>query len=158
MRAKKISTRQIEPDKKYNSVLVAKLINRAMREGKKSVASKHVYTALETASKQLNQKPAEVLDAVLEKIKPEMEVRSRRVGGASYQVPMPVTYHRGNSLAIRWLVLEANKRANKQYHTFADKLLAEMIDALDEKGGAIEKRNTSHKTADANKAFAHFRW
>jgi len=100
----------------------------------------------------------EVLEEALEKIKPKMEVRTRRVGGASYQVPMPVRDLRARSLSVRWLINEANKRANKQFHTFAEKLAAEILDALTEQGGAIEKRNTSHRMAEANKAFSHFRW
>lgn len=158
MRAKKTYTRQIQPDKKHDSVLVAKLINRSMCDGKKSVAAKQVYKALESVSTKLKKKPVEVLEKALAKISPKMEVRSRRVGGASYQVPIPVKYHRANSLSIRWLVLEANKRPNKQYHSYAEKLEAEILDILEEKGGTIEKRNASHKMAEANKAFSHFRW
>ncbi|MPN01970.1 30S ribosomal protein S7 [bioreactor metagenome] len=103
-------------------------------------------------------KALDVLQEALEKIKPQMEVRSRRVGGASYQVPMPVRGRRASSLVVRWLVTEANKRPNKQYHSYAEKLAAEILDALQEQGGAIEKRNTSHRMAEANKAFSHFRW
>jgi len=87
-----------------------------------------------------------------------MEVRSRRVGGAAYQVPMPVKPRRGFALALRWLVLEANKRSNKMYHTFGEKFAAEMLDALSGQGGAVNRKNTSHRMAEANKAFAHFRW
>ncbi len=158
MRSKKTYTRQIQPDKKHDSVLVARLINRSMRDGKKSVAAKQVYKALEIVSTKLKKKPVEALEEVLGKISPKMEVRTRRVGGASYQVPVPVKYHRANSLAIRWLVLESNKKPNKQYHSYAEKLGSEMLDILEEKGGTLEKRNTAHKMAEANKAFAHFRW
>lgn len=158
MRAKKAKVRQVQPDTKYKSVKVAKLINYSMLDGKKSVAQKQVYAALDKASQETKKKPLELLDEVLNAITPQMEVRSRRVGGAAYQVPMPVRHRRGLSLALRWLVGEARKRSNKTYHSYADKLAAEMIDALSETGGAIQKRNTSHKMADANKAFAHFRW
>ncbi len=158
MRIKKNNTRPVQPDKKYNSTLVTKLINRSMRNGKKAVAAKKVYTALEVLAKKVNKKPELVLEEVVEKISPAMEVRSRRVGGASYQVPMPVSPKRANSLAIRWLIIAANARPNKQYHDYTDKLVAEMQDALQEQGGAIEKRNTAYKMAEANKAFAHFRW
>jgi small subunit ribosomal protein S7 len=158
MRTKKSTTRSVEKDVKYGSTLVQRLINRSMKDGKKSVAQKQVYAALEIVSKQSKRKPVEVLEEALEKIKPKMEVRTRRVGGASYQVPMPVRDSRARSLSIRWLVNEANKRANKQFHTFAEKLAAEILDALTEQGGAIEKRNTSHRMAEANKAFSHFRW
>jgi len=134
------------------------LINGVMRSGKKTAAQKQVYAALEQAADQANQPPLQLLDRVIEIITPQMEVRSRRVGGASYQVPMPIRGHRGFSLAVRWLVLEANKRPSRQYHSFADKLAAEMLDILREQGGAIDKRNTSHRMAEANKAFSHFRW
>jgi small subunit ribosomal protein S7 len=158
MRTKKATIRPVEKDVKYGSTLVQRLINRSMRDGKKSVAQKQVYAALEIVSKQTKRKPVEVLEEALEKIKPKMEVRTRRVGGASYQVPMPVRDLRARSLSVRWLINEANKRANKQFHTFAEKLAAEILDALTEQGGAIEKRNTSHRMAEANKAFSHFRW
>lgn len=159
MRTKKqLETRTFLPDTKYQSIMIAKLINRSMRNGKKSVAESQVYKALETVASKLNKKVLDVLEEALEKIKPQMEVRSRRVGGASYQVPMPVRPRRANSLAIRWLVTGANKRPNKQYHTYHEKLAAEIFDALEEKGLAIEKKITSHKMAEANKAFSHFRW
>lgn len=158
MRTKKAKIREILPDPKYNSTAVASLINRSMKDGKKSVAQKQVYEALETISKQLNRKPAEVLDEVLQVIAPQMEVRSRRVGGASYQVPMPVRGKRASSLSIRWLVELSNKRPNKLHHSYAEKLVAEMLDALENRGGAVEKRNAAHRMAEANKAFAHFRW
>ena len=94
----------------------------------------------------------------MKNITPQMEVRSRRVGGAAYQVPMPVKSHRSTALAIRWLVQETNKRSNKEFHTFKEKLAAELIDASNNQGGAIQRKHTTHKMADANKAFAHFRW
>jgi len=129
-----------------------------MLSGKKTVAQKHIYQALKQVSSATNKKPVEALEEALRNITPQMEVRTRRVGGASYQVPMPVRSRRGMSLAIRWLVAEANKRANSQYHTFGDKLAAELADALANTGGAIEKKLTSHRMAEANKAFSHFRW
>lgn len=158
MRSKRPPMRQVEPDAKFGSVKVAKLINYAMHDGKKTAAQKQVYAALELVSAELKKDALELLDEVLNIITPQMEVRSRRVGGAAYQVPVPVKARRGSSLAVRWLVLEANKRSNKQYHTFAEKLAAEMIDALQEQGGSISRRDTSHRMAEANKAFAHFRW
>lgn len=158
MRAKRASIRDIQPDLKYGSVKVARLINYVMRDGKKTVAQKQVYQALELLAKKTDGKALEILDEVLRAISPQMEVRSRRVGGAAYQVPMPVKPRRAQALALRWLTQEANKRSNKEYHTFADKLLAEMVDALDNQGGAIAKRDSSHRMAEANKAFAHFRW
>ncbi len=158
MRAKKTPLRQIEPDLKYKSLKVAKLINRAMRDGKKSVAQKQVYDALDLVSQQTKQKALDVFDEVLRSVSPQMEVRSRRVGGAAYQVPVPVEPRRGFTLAVRWLIMEANKRANKQYHSFGEKLAAEMLDALEGQGGAVQRKLTLHRMADANKAFAHFRW
>jgi small subunit ribosomal protein S7 len=158
MRTKQAKRRETSPDGKYKSLLVAKLINRSMVSGKKSVAQKHVYQALQTVADKTNKKPVEALEEALRNITPQMEVRSRRVGGASYQVPMPVRARRGSSLAIRWLVIEANKRANAEYHTYGEKLAAELLDALNNSGGAIEKKLTSHRMAESNKAFSHFRW
>lgn len=157
-RAKKAPSRTNQQDPRFQSELVAKIINRSMRDGKKTAAQKQVYKALEIVSQTLKRESMEILDEVLRKITPLMEVRSRRVGGASYQVPMPVRPDRGSSVAIRWLVTEANKRANSTYHSYAEKLAAEMMDALKEEGGAFAKKMTTHKMADANKAFAHFRW
>ncbi len=158
MRTKKDYTRKIDPDPKYGSVLIAKLINRTMKSGKKSIAMDHVYTALESAAKKTKKKPPQLLEELTEIIAPKMEVRSRRVGGASYQIPTPVRGKRAKSLAIRWLAVEANKRPNSKHHTFSEKLEAEMLDALKEEGGAIARRNNAHRMAEANKAFAHFRW
>lgn len=158
MRTKKAQVREIEKDVRYGSVLVQNIINRSMKDGKKSVAAKQVYDALALVEKETKRKALEVLEEAIAKIQPQMEVRSRRVGGASYQVPMPVRGRRANSLSVRWLVTESNKRSNKQYHSFAEKLAAELLDALIEQGGAIEKRNASHRMAESNKAFSHFRW
>jgi len=158
MRAKKAKIREATPDLKYKSTKVSRIINRVMRDGKKSVAEKQVYQAMDIVAEQIGKKPLEVIEEVLRTITPQMEVRSRRVGGAAYQVPMPIRGRRGTSLAIRWLILEANKRSNKQYHSFGEKLAAEMIDALNNAGGAIAKRDGAHRMAESNKAFAHFRW
>lgn len=157
-RSSKVKPKPTLPDEKYGSKVVAKLINRAMRSGKKSIAQTQIYRALDLVSQKTKKEPLESLEIALKNITPQMEVRSRRVGGAAYQVPMPVRPNRGTALAIRWLVIEANKRANKDYHTFADKLAAEILDAISSTGGAVQKKITSHKMADANKAFAHFRW
>ncbi len=158
MRTKKAQVREVEKDAKYGSVLVQNIINRSMRDGKKAVAQKQVYDALALVEKETKRKALEVLEEAIAKIQPQMEVRSRRIGGASYQVPMPVRGRRANSLSVRWLVTEANKRPNKQFHSYAEKLAAELLDALLEQGGAIDKRNGSHRMAEANKAFSHFRW
>ncbi|MBP7700638.1 30S ribosomal protein S7 [Candidatus Woesebacteria bacterium] len=158
MRTKTAPTRVTRPDGKYQSVRIAKLINCVMRDGKKSVAQKQVYLALEDLAKKTGKKPLESFEDVIKAVSPQMEVRSRRVGGASYQVPMPVRPNRAFALSLRALVESANKRPSKQYHTFAEKFVAEMLDALQGVGGAINKKNTAHRMADANKAFAHFRW
>jgi small subunit ribosomal protein S7 len=158
MRSKKATLQVVQPDLKYGSAKIARLINYVMRDGKKSVATRQVYAALQLLADKTGKDPVEVFDSVLNSIAPQMEVRSRRVGGAAYQVPMPVRPRRATALALRWLVVEANKRSNKEFHTFAEKLLAEMTDALGGAGGAILKRDTSHRMAEANKAFSHFRW
>lgn len=157
-RSKTIRRRKAEADPKFNSVLVTRLINRVMVDGKKSVAMSNVYNALDLVEKETKQNGLESLEQAIKNITPQMEVRSRRVGGAAYQVPVPVKTFRGTSLAIRWLVNESNKRANKEYHTYAEKLAAEIMDAREEAGGAVQKKTTAHKMAEANKAFAHFRW
>lgn len=158
MRAKTFPKREIDPDIKYDSKRIAKLINYVMKSGKKRVARKHVYFALKKVADATDKDPVEVFEEVVKAIKPQMEVRSRRVGGAAYQVPMPVKARRGFALALRWLVQEANKRPNREYQNFGEKLAAEMLDALNNKGGAIARKETSHRMAEANKAFAHFRW
>jgi len=158
MRSKRAQVREVLPDTRYNSTKVARLINYVMLDGKKTVAQKQVYAALEQIATELNRKPLEVLDDVLRMVAPQMEVRSRRVGGAAYQVPMPVRGRRGLALSLRWLIIEANKRSSKEFHTFGEKLAAEMKDALNNQGGAIAKRDGAHRMAEANKAFAHFRW
>ncbi len=158
MRSKRAPIREVAPDLKYGSVKVARLINYVMLDGKKSVAQKQVYAALEILEQKLGKKAVDILDEVMHVVQPQMEVRSRRVGGAAYQVPMPVRGRRGVALSLRWLVDEANKRPNKEFHTFAEKLVAEVIDAINNQGGAIAKRDAAHRMAEANKAFAHFRW
>lgn len=157
-RSSSVKKRKINPDSKYASVLVTRIINRSMKSGKKTVSQTNVYQALDLVEKKTKQKALDALEAAIRNISPQMEVRSRRVGGAAYQVPVPVKSHRGSSLAIRWLISEASKRSNKEYHTYADKLAAEIIDALDETGGAVQKKVNAHKMAEANKAFSHFRW
>ena len=157
-RAKQAPRRDTRADLRYGSVVVAKLINRSMRDGKKLAAQRQVYRALDILGETLKRDPLDILDDVIRKAAPQMEVRSRRVGGASYQVPMPVRPDRAFALAVRWMIKEANKRSNSAYHSYADKLAAEMLDILKEEGGTYAKKMTTHKMADANKAFAHFRW
>jgi len=153
-----IKRRIIVEDPIYQSRLVAKLINRVMRNGKKGVAQKQVYRAFELVKEKTKLEPMMVFSKALENVKPTMEVRPRRIGGAAYQVPMPVKGERRESLAIRWLILAAQGRPNKEYHTFAEKLSAELIDAFNNTGGAVKKKEDTHRMAEANKAFAHFRW
>lgn len=157
-RAKGAPKRSVPQDPIYGSVKVTKLINRVMRDGKKSVATKQVYGAFDILKQKTNRDPIDAFEQVLKSVSPVMEVRSRRVGGAAYQVPTPVRAPRAFSLAVRWIVEEANKRPSTAFHTFAEKLAAEMLDALKNEGGAVAKKNAVHKMAEANKAFAHFKW
>jgi small subunit ribosomal protein S7 len=158
MRAKQAGIKRVDGDVKYNSLEVAKLINRAMIDGKKVVAQKQVYLAMDILGEKTGAKPLDVLMTALNNIKPKTEVRSRRIGGAAYQVPMPVSPRRQFSLSIRWLVEFSNKRSNSEYHTYGEKLAAEIMDAYNGAGATIKKRDDVHRMADANKAFAHFRW
>lgn len=157
-RSGKVPRRKLTPDPVYKSRQVSRLINRVMRSGKKDIAQKHVYEAFDLIKKQLKEEPLVVFYQVLENVKPSMEVRTRRVGGAAYQVPMPVKGDRKESLAVRWLVLCARKRPNKEYHTFKEKLAAELVDAFNRQGGAVAKKKEIERIAAANRAFAHFRW
>ncbi|OGG02659.1 30S ribosomal protein S7 [Candidatus Gottesmanbacteria bacterium RBG_16_37_8] len=156
-RAGKIKKRLVELDPIYNNRLLARFINRVMRDGKKSVAQRQVYKALEII-KSKNLDPLEVFQTALQNVSPRMEVKPRRVGGASYQVPTEVRGERKVSLSIRWIIEASHKRPNKEYHTFADKLSSELVDAYHNSGEAIRKRDFMHRSAEANKAFAHFRW
>ena len=150
--------RQIESDPLYKNRLVAKLINRSMRSGKKSVAQKEVYRSFEIIKEKSKDDPIKVFSQALDNIKPSMEVRPRRVGGAAYQVPMSVRGTRRESLGIRWLINAARSRSNSQYHTFSEKLAAEIADAANQEGSAVKKRQEMERVAEANRAFAHFRW
>ena len=142
----------------YNSRLVTRLVNRVMRAGKKTIAQKHVYQAFDLIKKKTKKEPLEIFTLALENIKPSMEVRPRRVGGAAYQIPIPVRGDRRESLAIRWLIQAARARPNKEYHHFFQKLAAEILDAASREGGAVKKKENIHRMAEANRAFAHFRW
>lgn len=158
MRAKKAPRRLTQPDPIYGSRLVAKLINKTMLDGKKSTALKQVYNAFDLIKQKTDKDPLEVFRNAVENIKPQIEVRSRRIGGAAYQVPTPVRGDRKESLAIRWLINAARARSNSAYHTFSEKLTAEVLDALNNEGAAIKKKLDTHKMSEANKAFSHFRW
>lgn len=156
-RAGKIKKRNLEPDPIYKSRLVSRLINRIMKNGKKTVAQKLVYGALDII-KEKGIDPAIALETAIKNVGPRMEVRPRRVGGASYQVPMEVRGDRREALAIRWILKAAAARPSKEFHNFSEKLAAELNDANQSIGLAIKKRDETHKMAEANKAFAHFRW
>lgn len=158
MRGKSAKLRELVKDPVYGNLLVAKLINQVMMSGKKTIAQKHVYQAMVTSGEVNKQEPLAVLETAIGNIKPQMEVRSRRIGGAAYQIPVPVSARRQNSLAIRWLVEAARTRPNKEYHTFAEKLAAEINAAFKNEGGAVKKREDTHRMAEANRAFSHFRW
>ena len=147
----------VQPDPVYKNKLVAKLINRSMRDGKKSVAEKEIYGAFEIILKKVGD-PIKVFTEAMEKVKPNMEVRPRRIGGAAYQVPISVRGPRKDSLAIRWIIAAARGRANSEYHTFAEKMAQELIDASNGEGAAVKKRTEMEKIAEANRAFAHFKW
>jgi small subunit ribosomal protein S7 len=150
--------RDIQPDPVYKNEMISRLINRSMLDGKKSVAAKNVYDAMEKIKEETKQDPVAVFEKALENIRPTMEVRPRRVGGAAYQVPMPVRGPRKESLAIRWLIFSARSRSNSEYKTFANKLAAEIMDASKGEGGAVAKRQEVERVAEANRAFSHFRW
>lgn len=157
MRHKKVAKRQVEPDKVYKNVLITKLINSLMKDGKKSIAEKLVYATLEEIAKK-GLDPVETFEKALNTVAPKVEIKARRVGGANYQVPIEVRPERKNALAIRWIIEAAEARPNKDYRTFDKKLMAELLDAIDNKGDAIKKRDNTLRQAEANKAFAHFRW
>lgn len=160
-RAGKVKKRTISPDSLYQSRLITRLVNRVMKDGKKTIAQKQIYKALESLTKQeahQGKSPLEILNMALENIKPVMEVRPRRIGGAAYQIPMPVRPDRREALAIRWLIQAARARSSREYHEFWQKLSAEILDAFNNNGAAIKKKQDIHRMAEANKAFAHFRW
>ncbi len=158
MRAHKNYTRTIPADSKYNSPTVTKLINAVMSDGKKSVAARQVYQAMTLLKEKTKSDEITYLSEAIENVKPQMEVRSRRVGGASYQVPMPVRNERKQTLAIRWIIDAARARSNSSFHSFAEKLVAELVEAHAETGNAMKKKLDTHRMADANRAFSHFRW
>lgn len=155
MRRKRAEPREITPDPKYADVLVAKLINKVMRDGKKTIARKIVYNAFEIIRQKTGQDPLEVFKKAVENVKPILEVRPRRVGGATYQVPIEVRPERSISLALRWIVQYARERKGKPMMV---KLAEELMAAARGEGMSVKKREDTHKMAEANKAFAHFRW
>ena len=150
-----ISKRDVLPDPIYNSTLVTKLINNIMYDGKKGVAQKIVYDAFAIVEAKENQNPLEVFQAALENVMPVLEVKARRVGGSTYQVPMEVRAERRQTLGLRWMTAFARKRSER---TMAEKLAGEIIDAKNSAGGAFKKKEETHRMAEANKAFAHYRY
>ncbi|OGM29597.1 30S ribosomal protein S7 [Candidatus Woesebacteria bacterium RIFCSPHIGHO2_01_FULL_44_10] len=152
-----VKLRRASPDPIHANLLVTKLINRSMKDGKKSVATNQIYKAFDIVAAKTKKDALEIFNAAIENIRPTMEVRPRRVGGAAYQVPMPVRGARRDSLAIRWLIFAARARGS-ELRTYADKLAAEIVDAAAGEGGAVKKRADIERMAESNRAFAHFRW
>ena len=151
----KISKRDVLPDPLYGSKLVTKLINNVMYDGKKGVAQTIVYDAFSLIEEKVGQNPLEVFQAALDNIKPELEVKARRVGGSTYQVPMEVRADRQQTLALRWLITYSRNRSER---TMAERLAGEIVDAKNSAGGAFKKKEETHRMAEANKAFAHYRY
>jgi small subunit ribosomal protein S7 len=147
--------REIIPDAKYGDVVVAKFMNTIMYEGKKSVAERIVYGALDNVEAKVKSDPLAIFKQALENVAPAVEVRSRRVGGATYQVPVEVRTDRRQALAIRWIIAAARDRNDK---TMVDRLSSELLDASNNRGAAVKKREDTHRMAEANRAFAHYRW
>jgi len=154
-RRAEIQARSVQADSVYGSQLVTQVINKVMLDGKKSIAEDIVYTALETVGTKTGRPPVEVLEQAVKTVTPVLEVRSRRVGGANYQVPVEVPQRRARTLAVRWLVTFARERREKG---MPDKLANEILDALNQQGGAFKRKDDVYRMAQANKAFAHYRW
>ena len=154
-RKRKAPIRKVYPDPRFHSEVVSKFINSIMYDGKRGVASKIVYDAIDKIKTKSKEDPINIFNEAINNIKPTVEVRSRRVGGATYQVPVEVKNKRAQALALRWLVDSARKRKDKH---MADKIFNELYDAYEKKGAAVKKREDVHKMAESNKAFAHFRW
>ena len=147
--------RKPEPDPIYNSLLVSQLINQVLLDGKKDLASNIVYTALQIVEKQTGSEPLNILKDAFENVRPQIETKSRRVGGTNYQVPMEVLQRRSTTLAIRWMVDSSRKRGEK---TMSERLGREILDASNKTGASVKKREDVHKMAESNRAFAHYRW
>ncbi len=158
MRSKKAPDRILPLDPIYGSRILSRFINKVMKDGKRSTAQSVVYKAMEAIKEQSKQEPLSVFEKAIANVAPKMEVRPRRVGGASYQVPVEVRGDRKEALAIRWLISAARSRSNAAFHGFDKKLAAELMDAANNAGSAMKKKEDMQKTANANRAFAHFRW
>jgi len=154
-RRREVPERVIIPDSKYNNKLVSKFTKSIMRDGKKSIAESIIYDAFDIIEQKTNESPVKIFEQALENVKPMIEVKSRRVGGSTYQIPTEVRPSRRTALGIRWIIGFARKRSEK---SMAIKLAAELLDAANKKGAAVKKKDDTHKMADANKAFAHYRW
>jgi small subunit ribosomal protein S7 len=154
-RRREVPERKILPDSKYNSELVSRFVNCIMRDGKKSIALSIIYDAFDIIEKRTKEPPVRIFEKAMNNVRPQVEVKSRRVGGSTYQVPTEIRPARKVALTIRWILSFAAKRSEKN---MARKLAGELMDAAEERGGAIKKRDDTHKMAEANKAFAHYRW
>ena len=154
-RKRKAPVRKVYPDPKFHSEVVSKFINSIMYDGKRSTAEKILYDALEKIKSKNNEDPLKIFNSAISNVKPNLECRSRRVGGATYQVPVEVKAKRSQALAIRWLIDASRKRKDKK---MSDKIFNEIFDAYQNRGSAIKKKEDTHKMAESNKAFAHFRW
>ena len=155
MRRRRAKKRQIDPDPKFNDLLVSKMINMVMERGKKSISERIVYSALDVLKEKTGKEPLEVFKRAIENVRPLLETKSRRVGGATYQVPVSVRPDRGNTLALRWMRGYAKSRKGKPMH---QKLADEIMDAYNRTGATFKKREDTHKMAESNRAFAHYRW
>ncbi len=154
-RRRRAEKREINPDPKFGDVVLSKFINCVMYDGKKSVAEKIVYGALDRIQEKMRRDPVEVFHEAIDNVKPQVEVRSRRVGGATYQVPVEVRPERRQTLAIRWVIQAARDRSEK---TMMERLANELMDAANNRGAAVQKKEDTHRMAEANRAFAHYRW
>ena len=154
-RRREIPEKNINPDSKYDSKLVSKFVNAIMRKGKKSIAESILYDAMDIIAKKSNEPPIKVFEKAVDNVRPMIEVKSRRVGGSTYQVPTEIRPARRTALGIRWIITYAKGRSEK---TMANKLAGELLDAANQRGSAVKKKEDTHKMAEANKAFAHFRW
>jgi len=150
-----IKKRKLNPDHFFNSTLISKFINAVMKKGKKSLAERIVYSSMEQVKQKAKEDPLKMFEKAVENVRPSLETKSRRVGGATYQVPIEVPVNRATSLAVRWILRYATERPGK---SMIDKLSTEILDAANNRGGAIKKREDTHKMADANRAFAHYKW
>jgi len=150
-----VKKRKPQPDHFYNSTLISIFVNKILKKGKKNTAQKIVYTAMERVKQKAKEDPLKMFEKAVENVRPVLETKSRRVGGATYQVPIEVSLNRSTSLAVRWLIRYARDRAGK---SMEEKLSAEITDALNNRGGAVKKKEDIHKMAESNRAFAHYRW